>query len=133
MTLGTPLAPQEPSPVLVTLGRIAANEHWVTTPVGSWKLKDISVTPYDQTVLVSRIPVWAIVMAIVTAVFFLLGLLFLLAKENQVAGYVSVIISTTDGQSYTEQLPINSAPIHHDVLSRIHYLQSLIGQARVRA
>lgn len=116
----------------MTLGQISANDYWVTTPAGSWPLKEISVTPHDQTSVVSRIPVWAIVMAVFTFMFFLLGLLFLLARENVITGYISVTVSTTQGQAYTEQMPVYDLMGRHDIFARVNYLQSLIGQARSR-
>ena len=132
MAFNTSPGAQADSSVQFELGRISANEYWVTTPVGSWELKDVTVSTYDQTVVASRIPTWAVVAAIVTAFFFLIGLLFLLAKEDSISGHVSLTISTTEGHTYTELIPVFSEQSHHDTISRVNYLQSLVAHARAR-
>ncbi len=132
MTLNTPAQAHGASPVLVTLGQIVANENWVTTPAGSWELKDANVTLIDQTRMESRIPVWAIVTAVITFLFFFLGLLFLLAKENVITGYITLTVTSDQGHVFTEHVPVNSFILRDDIFGRVNYLQFLIGQARAK-
>lgn len=82
----------QPGPVLITIGDIAVTPDEVLTPRGRrpvgrvyWSLVDMSRTR-------QVIPTWAIVLAIVFALFCLLGLLFLLAKEDRIEGWVQVSV-----------------------------------------
>ncbi|MEA9985270.1 hypothetical protein [Subtercola sp. RTI3] len=114
---------------LVGVGNVNATDYWVVTPAGSWPLADVNVTSHDQTATTTHTPAWAIVMVIVFIWFFLLSLLFLLAKETRVSGYIAVHIQAGE-QSFTEQIPVYSAVQRADTLNRVAYLQMLIGQAR---
>ena len=64
--------------------------------------------------------------------FFLLSLLFLLARESRISGFITVTVWGTDGQSYVENIPVANAAQRMDVFNRVTYLQSLIGQERHR-
>jgi hypothetical protein len=122
-------APQ--NPYLVSVGNVHATADWVVTPAGSWPAADVNVTTVDQTATTTHTPTWAIVMVVIFIWFFLLSLLFLLARETRVSGYVAIHIQA-NGQSYTEQVPVADAFQRADVLNRVTYLQSVIGQARYR-
>jgi hypothetical protein len=89
----------------------------------------VNVTTADQTATTTHTPAWAIVMVVLVIWFFFLSLLFLLAREVRVTGYVAIHIQS-GSQSYTEQIPVNSAAQRYDVFNRVAYLQSLIGYAR---
>jgi len=123
----------QPMPIqpntLVGIGNVTATQDWIVTPAGTWRLADTNVTTYDQTTTTTHTPAWAIVMVVVFIWFFLLSLLFLLAKETRVSGYVAVHVQA-GGQSFTEQVPVWNAQQRADVLNRVAYLQQLIGQAR---
>lgn len=123
-----PLA--QPGPTLVHVGNVTANEAWVVTPAGTWPIADVNVTTVDQTNTTTHTPAWAIIMVIVFIWFFLLSLLFLLAREVRVGGFVAIHISARNGQTYTEQVPVYSAQQRADVFARAGYLQALIGHAR---
>ncbi|MBN9613412.1 MAG: hypothetical protein J0H64_08140 [Actinobacteria bacterium] len=127
-----PAQPASPSPYLVSLGNIHATQHWVVTPGGSWELSRANVTVQDQTSTTTHTPGWAIVMVIIFIWFFLLSLLFLLAKEARTFGYIAITVYA-DGQSYVEHVPVHSAQQRADVLARVGYLQQLIGHARFNA
>jgi hypothetical protein len=120
----------QPGPTLVQLGNVTANEAWVVTPVGTWPIAEVNVTTVDQTNSTSHTPAWAIVLVVVFIWFFLLSLLFLLAREVRVGGYIAIHISARNGQTYTEQVPVYSAQQRADVFARAGYLQALIGHAR---
>ena len=70
-------------------------------------------------------------MVVIFIWYFLLSLLFLLARESRVTGYVAVTIHA-GGQSYVENVPVWSVAQRADVLNRATYLQALIGQERYR-
>jgi hypothetical protein len=114
----------------VNLGNVTANEAWVVTPAGTWPMADVNVTTVDQTTTTTHTPAWAIVLVVVFIWFFLLSLLFLLAREVRVGGYVAIHISARNGQTYTEQVPVYAAQQRADVFARAGYLQALIGHAR---
>lgn len=120
----------QPGPTLVHVGNVTANDAWVVTPAGTWPIADVNVTTVDQTTTTTHTPAWAIVMVVVFIWFFLLSLLFLLAREVRVGGYVAIHIAARNGQTYTEQVPVYSAQQRADVFARAGYLQALIGHAR---
>ncbi len=129
MTLQQP-QPQA-SPFLVGIGNIHATGEFVVTPAGSWPLADTNVSTADYTVTTTHTPAWAVVMVVVFIWFFLLSLLFLLAREMRVSGYIAVTVFA-NGQSYVENIPVASAAQRAEVLGRVGYLQGLIGQHRNR-
>jgi hypothetical protein len=115
--------------VLQRVGQISVTADSVITPAGSWPLAETNVTSHDQTVTTTHTPGWAIVLVIVFIWFFLLSLLFLLAKESRVKGYVLVIVQSGE-QSYTEQVPVYSAISRDSVINKLAHIQTLIGWAR---
>ena len=127
-----PGAPQQPAPFLVSIGNIHATRHHAVTPGGTWPIADVNVSTADQTQVTTHTPAWAIVMVVVFIWFFLLSLLFLLARESRISGYITVTVWGTDGQSYVENIPVANAAQRLDVFNRVTYLQSLIGQERHR-
>jgi hypothetical protein len=114
---------------LVSIGNVHITEQYVITPAGSWPLEQVNVTTTDQTSTTTHTPAWAIVMVILFIWFFLLSLLFLLARETRISGFVAVHIQA-GGYSYTEQVQVYSAVQRADVLNRVLFVQSLIGRAR---
>ncbi|WP_197540708.1 MULTISPECIES: hypothetical protein [Kitasatospora] len=74
------------------------------------------------------IPTWAIVCAIVFFVFCLLGLLFLLAKEDRTEGTVQVVVQ---GPRFLHQvqLPVSSVGQVQDYNARVGYARSLSAAA----
>lgn len=123
--------PAGPAPYLVSIGNMHATQHHLVTPGGTWGLADVNVTTNDQTQVTTHTPVWAIVMVVLFIWFFLLSLLFLLARESRVQGFISVTVFV-DGRSYVENVPVWDAAQRADVYNRVAYLQALIGQERVR-
>ena len=121
-----------PTPYLVSIGTISATQNHVVTPAGTWPLDEINVTTQDQTATTTHTPAWAIVMVVIFIWFFLLSLLFLLAREVRVQGYVGVTIWARNGQSYTESVPVYDAYQRADVFNRVAFLQNLVGQERWR-
>ncbi len=118
-----------PGQPLVSIGNVHFTEQHVITPAGTWPLAQTNVTTTDQTTTTTHTPAWAIVMVILFIWFFLLSLLFLLARQTRVSGYVAVHIQS-GGYSYTEQVPVFSAAQKADVFNRVLFAQGLIGRAR---
>jgi hypothetical protein len=116
-------------PMLVTIGDIGVSEAWVVTPSGNRPTGSVSWMFTDMSRTTSRIPAWAIICAIIFFVFCLLGLLFLLAKEERTEGYVQIIVQGP-GFVHTVQLPVFS---HHQVMEysqRVNYARSLSAAAQ---
>ena len=116
----------------MSIGNIHATQHHVVTPTGTWPVAEINTTTHDQTTTTTHTPVWAIVMVVIFIWFFLLSLLFLLARESRVTGYVNVTVWGPGGQSYSENVPVWDAAQRADVFNRVGYLQNLIGRERAR-
>lgn len=76
-------------PYVASLGDIGVTPHWVVTPRGSAPLAGSEWWVVDRSGWTQRIPVWAIILAIV---FFPLGLLFLLCKETVWTGWLEVTV-----------------------------------------
>ncbi|MCA1188165.1 MULTISPECIES: hypothetical protein [unclassified Saccharopolyspora] len=118
--------PAQP-PILVAIGDIACTQHEVITPSGrapiagtTWSFTDLSRTTRG-------IPTWAIVCAIVFAFFCLLGLLFLLAKEERTEGWVQVAVHGS-GIAHQTQIPVHSAFAVVDFGNRVSYARNLAHQ-----
>ena len=94
-------------PILATIGDIAVTPDSVLTPQGRRPVGGVYWTMTDMSRTRQVIPTWAIVCTIVFALFCLIGLLFLLAKEEQTEGWVQV---TVQGQNFYHavQLPVSS-------------------------
>lgn len=87
------------------------------------------VTSVDQTRVTTFTPTWAIVMVFLFIWFFLISLLFLLARDTRMEGFIAVNIQAGK-YSYTEQLPVGNEVQRIDVFNRVHFLQTQIGRAR---
>lgn len=94
---------QPPSPFDVVIGEIGVNREWVVTPAGSVPVKGSRWSVVDRVTVTRAIPTWAVVCAILGAVFCLLGLLFLLAREDQFQGTIDVTVDA-DRLTYTTQI-----------------------------
>lgn len=118
----------EQQPYLLTIGDIGLTEAWVVTPNGAAPLRGSQWIVRDNSVTMSAIPTYAIVLAIVFAVFCLLGLLFLLIKEQRTTGYVEV--SVRSGNLYhVTQLPVwDPIQVQH-LRSTVHHAQTLAAAA----
>lgn len=128
---GLPVPPHAGQPVLVVIGDIGVTADYVITPSGTFPLADITVYGMDQTQVVRKTPSWAIVVAIVFALFFLIGLLFLLVKEESLSGYVMVTVEA-QGRRHASMVPVASAMARTDIMQRIGYVQTLSANARSR-
>ncbi len=111
--------------VLVVIGDISITPTTVYTPTGSRPLSEVGLTFTDLSSTSQSIPTWAIVCAIVFALACLLGLLFLLAKENTTTGAVQVTV-TGPGFVHTTTIPVSSVEQVADINARVGYVRSLV-------
>jgi hypothetical protein len=102
--VGQPAAQTEN--LLVNFGDIHLSQHWLVTPSGTHRLKGTQLHVTDLTQRTVGIPAWAIVLAVIGAFFFLLGLLFLLVKETRVTGFFQITV-TNGNFSYQSLIPAN--------------------------
>src|SRR5262245_23021640 len=75
--------PPQTEQFAVTIGDIGVTRNWVVTPNGNAPVAGSRWIVLDQSRTERKIPTWAIVLAIVFAVLCLIGLLFLLVKEDR--------------------------------------------------
>ena len=78
----------------------------------------------DATTTRKTIPTYAIVLAIIFALACLLGLLFLLIKEERVVGYVEVSV-TSGNLHYMTQIPASNYATVSQVKMQVSQAQSM--------
>lgn len=109
--LGTPKPPLLENISNLTIGDIAVSGGKIITPNGIGNLYQSQWIFSDMSRVESRIPAAAIVLAIVFALLCLIGLLFLLMREDRIVGYAEV--SVHSGTLFHKvQIPVKS---QHDV------------------
>jgi len=118
-------------PVLVTIGDIVCTGTTVITPSGQAPIGGVVWSYTDMSRTTHTIPTWAIVCTVVFFFFCLLGLLFLLAKEERTEGGVQIVVQ---GQGFLHQvmLPVASVSQVQDYAARVHYARSLSAAASGR-
>ena len=116
------------APPLVTIGDIHCTQAQVITPSGTRPIGEVTWTFANMSHTWRTIPTWAVVCAIAFAVFCLLGLLFLLAKEDKTRGWVQVT-AQAPGLAHTVQLPVYSPYEVTDYAARVDYARSLSAAA----
>lgn len=113
-----------PEDVVLRLGEITVTRNAVITPAGTGPLNRTTWVAHDHVVTKQTTPAWAIVLAIIFFLFCLLGLLFLLAKETMVSGWVEVTVSGP-GLHYATRIPVNSMIAIGYVHDQVNYAQSM--------
>lgn len=124
-------APPPPARPLVTIGDITVTNTTVITPVGSIPLAKAQFNFSDMSRTERVTPAWAIVLAIIGFLFFLLGLLFLLVKEERTTGAIQVIV-TGPGFMHTFQSPVSNSALVRDFAGRVNYAKSLVAAVQAR-
>jgi hypothetical protein len=110
---------------ILTIGDIGVTPDVVVTPNGNGPLAGSQWIAMDMSRTERKIPSWAIVLAIIFALLCLIGLLFLLVKEDRTTGYVEV--SVRSGSLYHRtQIPVSSQ-------TQIMQIRQLVGQAQTLA
>jgi hypothetical protein len=127
---GTPSAPAtSPAPYLLTIGDIGVTPDLVVTPNGHAPLAGSQWITMDMSRTEKRIPTSAIILAIVFAIFCLLGLLFLLMREETTVGYVEVSVRSGD-LAHRTQLPVSSPTDVARIRQLVAQAQSMAAQAK---
>jgi hypothetical protein len=101
----------------------------VVTPNGTAPVAGARFIVLDQTHTERKIPTWAIVLAIIFALACLLGLLFLLVKEDRTTGYVEVTVMSGT-LTHVTQVPVRHQADIASVRQRVHQAQTLAAAAR---
>lgn len=107
-----------------TVGDISFTPLTIHVPGRSMPMAGSIWTVRDQSRVETRIPAWAIVLAIIFALACLLGLLFLLVKEKTVVGYVEVEVRTP-ADFHVCQVPVSSQQDIMTVRSIVDYARTL--------
>ncbi len=109
---------------LVQLGDIVVTRTEVVTPSGRLPIQQAQLTFLDGSVTTQATPTWAVVVAVIGFFFFLLGLLFLLVKEERTSGYVTIMV-TGPGLMHSCRLPVTSRFQVHDLAARVNHVNGL--------
>jgi hypothetical protein len=121
-------SPEGTDPIVLTIGDIGVTHSWVVTPNGNARLAGSQWIARDMTRVESRIPPWAIVVAIVFALACLLGLLFLLVKEQYTTGYVEVSVQAGN-LFHATQIPVSGSHQVAHVRQQVSQAQTLAAAA----
>ena len=127
---------------MANLGDVQVYERVIVTPVGQWPMRGAQFLLAQQPQVVRRtttagvvLAIVSVVLALVTAVFtcgggliFLLGLLFLLLKDEQLAGPAIVLVRSA-GQLYQAQVPLVAPSQLPWLVNNINYCQALAARA----
>ncbi|WP_338677135.1 hypothetical protein V1460_32285 [Streptomyces sp. SCSIO 30461] len=115
---GTPGMP------LLSLGDITVLQDSIVTPAGTLPLKGAVWNVTDMSRTEEKIPTVAIVLAVVFAVFCLLGLFFLLMKEKVTTGFIQVSVSS-GGRHHTTMIPAANPGAIQWVMGQVNYARTL--------
>lgn len=117
-----PAPPAEPW--LLQLGDVGVTPTWVVTPRGTAPLAGSEWWGVQRTGYTQHIPVWAIILAVVL---FPIGLLFLLAKETRVTGWVEVTVRS-GALVHVTTVPADAVQLPY-VLGQVQYARDLAARA----
>jgi hypothetical protein len=98
-------------PILMTFGDIAVTHHWVVLPAGNFPVSGTTWTVQDMTRYEEKISTTGIVLAVIFVWFCLLGLLFLLMKEQRLTGWVQVTVQGP-GMHHAAMIPASPTAMH---------------------
>ena len=115
-------------PILFMIGDIGITRYWVVTPNGSAPLAGSRWIGRDMSRTEQKIPGWAIVLAIIFALACLLGLLFLLVKEDRTTGYFEVTVQSGTLQ-HVSQLPVSDQAQLAQLRQLVYQAQSMAAAA----
>ncbi|WP_433700198.1 hypothetical protein [Nocardiopsis sp. CA-288880] len=120
---------QQPPPgsevPLGTIGEIAFSQNTVITPIGRFPIRGTVWTVNDMSRTERTTPAWAVVVAIL--VFWwtcLLGLLFLLVKEQKTTGHVQVSVQGHD-KHYTTSILVTHPAVVGQIHQQVNYARNL--------
>lgn len=112
------------------IGEIVVRNDEVLTPLWNAPLRDCHFSVVDQSYTRSTTPQWAIILAILSFLFCLLGLLFLIVKEDETTGGVAITVSGSGGLTYTTYVPARSRFTAGEAFSYVSQIQARSAQLR---
>jgi hypothetical protein len=125
-------SPGAPGPeygqVLLTIGDMAVTPTHVLTPSGARPIARTTWIVQDNVQVTQAIPTWAIVLTVIFVWFCLLGLLFLLVKEDRTQGMVSVSVQG-QGFFHATQLPVVNNLQVGAIHQQVNYVRSIAAAA----
>ncbi|WP_411105780.1 hypothetical protein [Streptomyces sp. cmx-4-9] len=121
---GAPAYAPGPGGPGLSLGDITIAGDQIITPSGNMPLQGAMWNATDFSRTEEKIPTHAIVLAIVFALFCLIGLLFLLMKEKVTTGYIQITV-TSGGRHHSTMIPAADAHSYAWVMTQINYARSL--------
>lgn len=114
---------------LLTIGDIGVTPDWVVTPNGNAPVRGSQWIFTDMTRTESNTPTWAIICAIVFSLACLIGLFFLLVKEQQITGYAEITVRSGN-LFHKTQVPISYPAQVQQVRALVSHAQSIAAQGR---
>jgi hypothetical protein len=119
-------APQQQGPgaTLMTIGDIAITEAGIMTPAGLLPLRGAVWTVSDMSRSESKTPTYAIVLAVIFAFACLLGLFFLLIKENVTTGFAQVTVNS-GGKYHATMIPVRGPQDIYAITQQVNYARTL--------
>ncbi|MFF8956442.1 hypothetical protein [Streptomyces sp. NPDC014894] len=117
---GTPMGG---APALA-IGDITVVGDSIMTPAGAMPLRGAVWNASDLSRTDEKIPVYAIVLAVLFVGACGLGLLFLLIKEKETSGFVQVTV-TSGGKHHSTMIPAVHPHLFHHVMGQIGYARSI--------
>ncbi|KOX17522.1 hypothetical protein [Nocardiopsis sp. NRRL B-16309] len=119
---GPPVPNEAP---VATIGDIAISQNMVITPAGRFPIRGTVWTVTDMSRTEHSTPTWAIITAIL--VFWwtcLLGLLFLLVKDQKTSGHVQVTVQG-HGHYHATSIPVSNPGAAFHINQQVNYARSL--------
>ncbi|NJP47122.1 hypothetical protein [Actinacidiphila epipremni] len=117
-------APGGTGATLMTIGDIAVTESGIVTPAGVLPLRGAVWTVSDMSRTESKTPTYAIVLAVIFFFACLLGLLFLLMKEQVTTGYAQVTVNS-GGKYHAVMIPVRGPQDIYAITQQVNYARTL--------
>ncbi|MFD6529161.1 hypothetical protein [Streptomyces sp. NPDC060184] len=113
-----------PGAPMLSIGDITVAGDSIVTPSGTMPLRGAVWTATDLSRTEEKIPPVAIVLAIVFALFCLVGLLFLLMKEKKTTGFVQVTV-VSGGRHHATMIPAMDPSTFPMVMAQVGAARSM--------
>ncbi|MEV1044704.1 hypothetical protein [Streptomyces sp. NPDC049916] len=117
-------APGQGGVPMMAIGDITVLSDAIVTPSGTMPLRGAVWTATDMSRTEEKIPAHAIVLAIIFALFCLIGLLFLLMKEKRTTGFVQVTV-TSGGRHHSTMIPAAGPHTFPAVMAQLNAARSM--------
>lgn len=110
----------------VVIGDIEADRFWIRTPLGVMPAGEAQWSVSSQVRTERYIPLWAVLLTLLFVLMCLLGLLFLLVKEERHYHEVTVTVMGA-GFAYTTQVGAYDARVVTDTRAQVAHARALAG------